>query len=142
MQFDRTGLESYITDEANESEGVWLKFPGDRRIKILRAGGANKRYARIFQQAIKPYKRQLDRGSLDADVSDRIMREVYAKTIVVGWMGIHDADGNTVAFSQGNVIEFFTAFPEIFTDVIDCAGEMANFQEHEVAEAAEILGEA
>lgn len=144
MRFDRSGLEGYITDREVESQvGVWLPpFPGGRRFKVLRAGGANKKFSRAFQQAIKPYRRQLDKGTLDPETSDQIMREVYARHIVVDWDGIKDDTGKTVPCTPENVEAFFAAFPELFSDVVAYASEMATFAEENLEEAKETLGEA
>lgn len=141
MKFDRTGLDSYITDEELETGGVWLRFPEGRKICIRRAGGANKKYLRLAQTAIKPYKRQIERGTMDPDDTNRVMREVYAKTIVTEWEGINDAEGAAVPCTVENVVGFFDAFPEIFTEVLENATEMANFAEREIEEAQEALGE-
>jgi hypothetical protein len=143
MQFDKSGLEGYITDKEIESEvGVWLPpFPGGRQFKVLRAGGSNRKFSRAFQQAIKPYKRQLDKGNLDPDVSDALMREVYSRYIVKDWRGINDVDGNPVPCTPENVAEFFQAFPELFSDVVSYATEMATFSEENLEEAKETLGE-
>lgn len=143
MQFDKSGLESYITDKQIEASiGVWLPpFPGDRRIKVLRAGGSNKRFSRAFQTAIKPHRRAMERGTMDQDVSDAIMRDVYAKHVVVDWKNINDAEGNPAPCTPENVAAFFDAFPEIFSEVIAYAGEMATFSEENLEEAKETLGE-
>jgi hypothetical protein len=143
VQFDKTGLENYITDQQVESNtGVWLPpFPGDRSLKILRAGGSNKKFSRAFQQAIKPHRRAMERGTLDSDVSDALMRDVYSKHIVVDWRNINDAEGNPVPCTPENVKAFFTALPEIFTEVVAYASEVATFAEENLEEAKETLGE-
>ena len=143
MQFDKTGLENYITDQQVESQtGVWLPpFPGDRQIKILRAGGSNKRFSRAFQQAIKPHRRAMERGTLDSDTSDALMRDVYSKHIVVDWKNINDAEGNPVPCTPENVKAFFVAIPEIFSEVVAYASEIATFAEENLEEAKKTLGE-
>jgi hypothetical protein len=141
ISFDRKGLDNYVTDRDAELEGVWLQFPEGRKLLIRRAGGANKRYQRVAQTAIKPYRRALDRGTLDPEDSDRVMREVYSKTIVADWDGIKDGEGHDVECTPSNIVAFFNAFPEIFADVMDYATELSTFAEQEITEAQEILGE-
>ncbi len=142
-KFDTRGLASYIPDRELESvEGVWLRFPGGRAFRCLRAGGSNTKFLRAFQTAIKPYQRQIDRKTLDPEVSDQIMRDVYSQTVVKGWEGIKDADGNEVPYSPETAVEFFKAVPELFTELTDQCANMANFAEQEAEEAKEILGEA
>lgn len=143
MKFDATGLEGYVTDKEVESTvGVWLPpFPGERRFRVLRAGGSNHKFARAFQQAIKPHRRQMDKGTLDTETTDAIMREVYAKHIVIDWEGIKDENGVAVPCTPENVQAFFVAFPEIFGDVISYATEMATFSIENLEEAQDVLGE-
>lgn len=140
--FDSAGLEGYVTDESRESvTGVWLGFPGERKFKCLRAGGSNKKFLRTFQHLIKPHRRQMERGTLDTDISDDIMRRVYAKTIVLDWKGINDAKKQPVPFNQQNVVAFFMAFPEVFNDLVTLCSDMATFSEEQLEEAKEVLGE-
>lgn len=143
ISFDTTGLETYVTDKDREaSTGIWFKFPEGRRFLCLRAGGSNRKFLRAFQTAIKPYRRQMDRGTMDPDKSDEIMREVYARTVILDWDGIKDSAGQAVPFSTPNVVEFMSAFPELFNDLVTLCSDAAQFSEEALEEAKEILGEA
>jgi hypothetical protein len=143
MQFDTTGLEGYITDRDIEGkEGVWLKFPGDREFLVLRAGGSNSAFSRRFQQLIKPHRKQIDRGTLDPQVSDDLMRQAYCETVVKDWRGIKDPMGTPIPWSKEAGMAFFAAFPELFSEVVELASSYTTFQHAEVEEAKEVLGEA
>lgn len=143
MQFDTKGLEGYLTNKTLESEfGVWLKFPGGRRFRVLRAGGANRRFTRAFQTAIRPHRQTMERRGLDVELSDQIMREVYSKHVVIDWEGIKDADGNEVPYSPGAAIQFFAVVPELFAEIATLAQNMATFSQETVEEAKKELGEA
>lgn len=143
MKFDTNGLEAYMTDRALESEqGVWVKFPGGRAFRILRAGGSNQRFSRALQQAIKPYRRQMDKGTMDNELGDEIMRGLYARHIVKDWRGIKDEDGQAVECTPENIDAFLRAFPEVFNDLMTLASEMATFTAQMMQEAATELGEA
>lgn len=141
FDFDTKGLEAYQTDENKETEGVWLDFAGGRSIKVLRAGGANKAFKRAFQAALKPYRRQIDNGTMDDSVSERIMLETYAKYVIVDWEGITDKHGDPIPYSREACIAFFTALPEMFGDVIQLAQSAATFGLDDEEEVAEMLGE-
>ncbi len=143
LKFDTAGLESYLPDHLRESEiGVWLSFPGDRKFRCLRAGGSNKRFIRAFQAAIKPHRRQMDRGTLDPEVSEQIMREVYSRTVVLDWKGIKDAEGQDVPYSPEAAVELFKAVPEMFNDITTLCADMAVFTDGELEDAKQVLGEA
>lgn len=140
--FDFSGLETYETDGQRESaEGIWLKFPGGRRIRILRAGGANKNFARTFSRVIKPYRRAMERGTLDPEKSDELMIQVYLESVVLDWEGFTDANGNDIPYSRTAARELFTALPELFNEVVTFASDAAMFQEQQADEAADVVGE-
>ena len=142
MKFDKSDLGDYLTDETLESEvGVWFKFPGNRRFRMLRAGGSNKRFSRAFQAALRPHKRDLDKGTLDMEIQDEIMRQCYAKHVGVDWDGIKTEDGAAVPYSADAALEFFRAFPNLFADLVTLASDMAQFSEERIEEAKETLGE-
>jgi hypothetical protein len=139
--FDFSNLEGYATDKDREaSEGVWLKFPGERRVRVLRAGGANRKFSRSFSRIVKPYRRQLERGTLEPEKSDELMLEVYLDSVIIDWDGFNDSNGKPIPYTKQVAREFFTVMPEMFNDIQNIATEMATFQEQEAAEAGEDLG--
>lgn len=142
MQFDTTGLETYLTDPSVEREdGVWLRFPGDRKIHVLRAGGSNRKFLQAFSALTKPHKRQMQRGTLDPDLSDKILIEVYLEAVILGWEGFCEANGTPIKYSKTAARELFTQVPELFQDVVNFASDAATFQQRDAEEAAEHLGE-
>lgn len=141
MDFDTSELNSYITNEDLEASiGVWIKFQGGVRLRCLRAGGSNRKYARALQAAIRPHKRQVDRGTLDDEVSNDILRDVYAKHVVKDWEGVKTTDGQEVPYAPSACVEFFRAVPELFNELVTVASEMSTFAEDRVKEAEEALG--
>ena len=142
VKFNLEGLEGYKTDRSLESEeGIWLKFPNNRKIHILRAGGSNKKFSRVLSRSIKPYRRQLDKGTLDPEVSDELMINVYLDTVVLGWSGFQDAEGNDIPYSREAAYALFKAMPEMFDELMAFASDLAMFQDQEVEEAGKVLGE-
>jgi hypothetical protein len=142
IEFDLEGLGNYQTDRDLESEeGIWLKFPGDRKIHVLRAGGSNKKFSRVLSTRVKPYRRQMDRGTLDPEISDNLMLNVYLDTVVLGWSGFKTPDGVEIPYSREAGYTLFKALPEMFDEVMSLASDAASFQEQEVEEVADTMGE-
>ena len=141
MKFDKSGLDDYLTSKELEQDGVWLRFPGDRRFLVRRAGGSNTRFQRVLQHLMRPHRRQMDRGTLAPEKMIEIMRVAYAKAVVIDWDGIRDDAGQPVPLTEENAIAYFEAFPELFNEIIERAGEVATFSESLIAEAQEALGE-
>lgn len=121
------------TDKKVEKEGVILQYGNTAdgkpiQIKICRAGGANVAYNKAMEAKTKPYRRQLQNGTLDIEVMTSILREVYADTVVIGWSNVEGADGKSMAFTRENVIKLFTDLPELFADVQEQATNLALFR--------------
>ncbi|PIX38134.1 MAG: hypothetical protein COZ56_21345 [Armatimonadetes bacterium CG_4_8_14_3_um_filter_58_9] len=86
------GYGSFRSDISAEQEGVILDY-GSFRVTIARAGGSNKAYERILESLTKPYRRAIQLETLDGKISEKIMKEAMAKTIVLNWEVLVDADG-------------------------------------------------
>lgn len=132
----------FKTDDILETKGVVLDY-GDTRIRVARAGGANKRFGLALTKATKPHRRLIQAGLLDPDRSNFIMRDVYARTVVIGWetkgkdgefkSGIDPADmgepeGDLVSVCPANVLKVFNHLPDLFMDVQLQAQEHAIFR--------------
>ncbi len=123
----------FRTDEAAEREGVWLEYATadgkpPARIKIARAGGSNARYGRVFEAKTKPYRRQMQLGTLDDKTSERLYAELYAETVVLAWENVEDEQGAKLPFTRENVVKILTDLPELFADVRLQANRLAPFR--------------
>lgn len=86
------GYGSFRSDIDAEQEGVVLDY-GPFRVTIARAGGSNKAYERVLEGLTKPYRRAIQLETLDAKVSEKIMKEAMAKAVILNWEVLVDADG-------------------------------------------------
>ncbi len=138
----------FKTDERVENDGVVLDY-GDTRIRIARAGGANKRYAKLLDKMTKPIRRAIAAGTLDNERAMEILMEAYAKTVVLGWEtraddqwvpGISPADAgvdgkNLLPLTPENCLLVFKNLPDLFQDVRQQAESISLFRA-ELDEAA------
>jgi len=127
---------TFSTDKAKEEEGIWLDYGEDGSIHVSRAGGSNKKFAKMLELRARPYKRRIDKGTFEEDVANQLMIEVFADTIILGWKDIKDKDGNEMEYTRDNVIKLFLDLPELFADVSEQATAMGNFRFDEVEEAS------
>ncbi len=146
----------FASDEATEKEGVLLTF-GDVRLLIARAGGANRKFAEVFRDKAKPFRYAIDHGQINEEDSARLMAEVYAETVVIGWESvvrdkdtdevtldakgkpklqkkIKDKDGKLIAFSVENCTRMLIDLPELFREIQMMAQRSENFRKSEEAE--------
>lgn len=137
--------EQFKTSTDLETEGVVLDY-GSCRIRVARAGGSNKKFSRVLENKMKPYRRQLQAGTLENDAALGVMREVFAEAIILGWetkdengawvSGIEGPDGEVLPVTSANVIETFNNLPDLFLDLHEQASQMALFRQDELAAAA------
>ena len=119
-----------------EKQGIDLQLGDDISFRLARAGGSNSRFSKLLGDKLKPYRRQIDNGTMDDAVAAKIMAEVYADTIVLGWSGVTDEQGNQLAFNRDNCVKLFTDLPELFRVVQEEAGRLSNFRSAEREEDA------
>lgn len=123
----------FKTDEQAETQdGIVLDYGAAGRIRIVRAGGANKRFAQALNSKLRPYQRQLASDTMDEGLAARLMAEVYADTVIIGWEGVADADGAELPYCRANVVKLLTDLPELFRDIQSQAVAAANFRAAEL----------
>ncbi len=128
----------FKTSERFESEGIWLEFD-TFRVKMARAGGGNKRFARTLETLTKPYRRAIRMEEMSNDRSLAVLREAYADSIILSWevkkgdeweKGIEAPDGSLLPFTKANVIDTLTKLPDLFQYIMDEATRMSLFREN------------
>jgi hypothetical protein len=117
----------YETDKDCEVNGVWIDF-GDFKFRLARAGGSNKRYATVLAAAAKPHTRAIENKTISPEKSQEILRDVFAKTVVIGWEDVKDREGNELTFSYENCVALFTELPDLFADIQEEAAKLANYR--------------
>lgn len=134
-----TLYSAFGTVKQYEQEGVTLDL-GVAKFRIRRAGGVNRRYSVVLAQKLRPHRRALDAGVLAEDVSASILMETYFETVVIGWEGVTDEEGNSLPYTLENFKKVMTDLPDLWSILMREADTMKNFQAEEVAEDGEKLG--
>lgn len=83
---------------------------------------------------MKPYRRQIQNETMESALVERIVKEVYAETVVLGWENVEDENGNAMEFSVENCIKLFDDLPDLFRDIQEQSQRAALFRA-EVREA-------
>jgi hypothetical protein len=115
--------KQFATDPKLERDGLWLDYGDGRRLLCARAGGANKHYQRTMESVAAPFRRAIETKTLPPEQAEKILVEVFARSVVRGWEGVtqDDLDGSgdqtPVSFSVENCMKFFAALPEVLADV-------------------------
>ena len=136
----------FKTDENLEAAGVHIEYgtavrDGKEvpvRIKIARAGGANTSFQKALEKATKPYRKALQTGLIDPKLADKIYKEVFASTVVLGWENVAfpvmDEAGKVVGeeylpFNQENALRLFEDLPDLFQDLREQAQNVSIFRQ-------------
>lgn len=119
----------FKTDEKAETEGVLLDYGTAGRFRIARAGGSNRDYVKAIEKMNRKYRRQIQLETLEDAVATRVLQEIYADTIVLGWEGVSDAEGKPLDFTRENCLKLFEDLPDFFRDIVLHAMKVEVFRE-------------
>lgn len=123
----------FKTNPNLERDGVLLEYGNNSKgnpicIRIARAGGSNERFNKRLEAAVKPYRRQIQTETIQTEQVTKLIRRVYAETVVLGWENVEDADGNALEFSVDNCMKLFDDLPDLYTDIQEQAQRAALFR--------------
>lgn len=125
--------KEFGTDQDQERDGIWIEYgdeaDGNYSIKLARAGGNNKRFAKVLERKSRPHRRKLETNTASAGLAEKLLIETFAETVVLDWKNITDAEGKEFPFSKKNCIKLFTDLPDLFAMIRDEASAMVNFQQ-------------
>ena len=126
--------KQFKTDNNLEKEGILLEYGTNSQgnpicIRVARAGGGNVAYAKRMEARVKPYRRQIQNETMETSLIDRILKEVYAETVVLGWENVEDEKGDPLPFSTENCIKLFDDLPDLFKDIQEQSQRAALFRE-------------
>jgi len=133
--------KTFGTNEALETKGIVVDY-GDARIRIARAGGSNKKFAKAIAVATKPFRRAIAADAMDPEKALDIMRSVYAQTIILDWetkvngefkRGIDPVDagqkaGELLPPTVDNIEAVLKHLPDLFSDLQSQSQSLALFR--------------
>lgn len=130
--------DTFRTDPELEQKGVVIDY-GDFRVTVARAGGANRRYAKVLETMMKPYRRAMELGVMKEEKAREVLGEVYASAIVLNWetkrsglwvQGIESKNGDEILpFTKENVAKVFQDLPDLFSDIRSQADKAQLFRQ-------------
>jgi hypothetical protein len=127
--------------DAEASAGMRLAIPGGY-LQLLRAGGRNEKFDPALAAKITAFREKNPSIDKIPDQEDkRLMCEVYAETIVIGWGSdmfgdgkMPDRDGKPMPFTQKNVVQFFMDLDEIWIRTTRFVNNYENFRRAKLKE--------
>lgn len=89
-------LSRFKVDLNKEEDGVWVDIGPDCRLCVARIN--NPKYKEVFRRLTRPYRRQIDNGTLPDEIGDKIMADAIADGCIRGWEGVEMA-GEAIPYS-------------------------------------------
>ena len=144
--------KQFKTDESAEVEGFELKLDeapnedGSIPVFILsRMGNSNKGYTKALEVATRPYRRQIELGTMNNDKAEEIFKEVFVNNVLKGWRNVSAADvfnddsaKGFAEFSKSNALALLNqpGMRDLYTRLQEEAKEAANFRAVSLEEEA------
>ncbi|UYE91984.1 tail assembly chaperone [Klebsiella phage vB_KmiS-Kmi2C] len=132
----------YATNQDKESTGATIEVgvnDDDNSVisfVVARMGGANKAYQKALEEATRPYRRQLQQGTLSEKISEDILKRVFCKTILKGWSNVRDQFNEVLPFNQDTAYKLMTELPELYRELSEQASDIALFRDEQLKEEA------
>lgn len=123
------------TDSDLEANGITLDFGDYGKFQVARAGGANQAYNARSAAVLKPYRRQIDVGAMTEERLRELLAVPFAETVIKGWEGVTDRDGNDLPFTRENCIQILKDLPALFDTIREHATSVSNYRKEEVEAA-------
>lgn len=132
---------NHATDPKLEKEGIKLPFEGFS-FTVARAGGNNRKFRSVLAAKLKPHAHKIQQEKMTDAQMEKVMAEVYAETVLIGWDGVTDEEGNALPYNKRNAVKFLTDprfidLVELIRQVADNAASFRLAQEEEDREVLE-----
>ncbi len=121
--------KNYATDPVKENEGVPVEFEAneDKTIPtfiIARSADGNKAFTKYSEQAMKPYRRQIQLKTLPQEKDEEIFNDVFVTTILKGWSNVRDEKNQPLEFNKKNALKLLKDLPEVYRTLRDASNNV------------------
>jgi hypothetical protein len=125
----------YVIGKKFSEEGVWKEYNG---MKLFIAQSGNRQFRATLERLRRPYRRKIERGTLNQDVSDKLVLQAIAEGIILDWKGVVDVDGKDVSYDSEIVAKQLEDDPELLEFVMEVA---ADNDQYRLEEKEIVVGE-
>lgn len=111
-------------------EGVWTEYEGSK-FKIAYA--ANVRFMRAKARAEQPFRRQIEKGTIDPADQKRCLVKAMAQAILLDWSGVEGANDEEVPYSESAALSALTNDEAFREFVMEFSMSLQNFKDEDRA---------
>lgn len=133
--------EQFAINRSKENDGVEIQYGpnADGSIPtfiISRMGKSNKKYTKALEAATRPYRRQIELGTLSNEVADSLFMPVFVDTVLKGWQNVKDRNENDLVFNRASALQLLGELPELYDDLQEKAKSAALFRDESLEDEA------
>lgn len=118
--------------DEKKQEGTWVEYGGG---EFLISWAHNPKFQKAYKRITKPYKKQIDKDTLDGELSTKLLCEAFAETILLDWKNV-SSDGVEIKYSREAAMGALINNPEFRDFVAGFSAELENFKKEEVEEVS------
>jgi hypothetical protein len=115
----------FAKDTDKENKGTWATYKS-RQYLIARAHRNNTGFAKTVEAQMRPYRRLIDAGNMEAmkDKAAEVMQAIYAASVL---LAIKDVDGSDIPYTAADGVELYKLAPDFSDFVFKFANQEDNF---------------
>lgn len=129
----------FETDENLETKGIGLRF-GEAVFYVKRAGGSNTAFDKAYEEKTRNMTSRLQLAALSEEQSSALLREVYADSVIIGWEGVRNREGEIMEFSKENFVKLMQDLPTLWRAIRTEAANHENFLKAQAQQEGTALG--
>lgn len=122
-------LQITPVNHAAEEDGAWGTYLG---VRLLIARANNTKFKRAFRRLSKPYKKQIEKSTLDDDTALDIMTKSLAAAVLNDWDKLSFPE--QVEYSEENAITLLKNDPDCMDFVQEFSADLDNYLKTDIEE--------
>ena len=111
-----------------ENSGIWVTFRGGQ---FLIAHTNNMVFQRVFTRLQAPFRRKIEKATLDPKIQLETMCKAMAKGVLLNWKDVV-SDGEVIEYSEDAAYNVLMNNSELREFVQDTALDLENYREEDV----------
>jgi hypothetical protein len=108
-------------------EGVWVDFEGSR---FLIAHLSNMKFQRTFARLQQPYRKKIEAGTLDPEISKKLLCQAMSEGILLNWDNVTNKSG-VIQYSPEFGFKLLMNNPAVREFISEYASNIDNFRQIE-----------
>lgn len=136
-KFRRSSLK---TDRKREEDGVWVPYESSFELLLSRIG--NPRYKQFLLKKSKTNMRRIQRGKIDIQEAEDLIKRAMAQTVILDWRGLYDEKDVEIPFSKEEALLALREDDDFYEEVFAIAQDRELFRNDELEGKAGNLSDA